>query len=184
MKKQLTRPNNNIIYLISQFIGFVLILYLLGYGVSVVQAHGGGEIQLANVPIDTYKMTVWLNPPQPQANQTLHITAGLSAPPDDAPVLDAVMEVQVVDAETQQQILSVPATTAQSTNKLFYETDFTIADEGQYDVILLVTTPTANGTASFPMAVSPARSTNWLVIGLVALGLVVVFSLYRNRTTA
>ena len=162
-----------------------LCLFLgLALGVPIAWAHGGGEIQLANAPIGPYKMTVWLNPPQPQAGKTMHITVGLAAPPNDAPVLDATMQVQITRADTQQIVVTTPATTEQSTNKLFYETDFAVAEVGEYEATILVDAPAGGGSGAFPITVIPAQTTNWLLIGLVALALVVLGSVYRNRSRA
>lgn len=162
----------------------LLLILLLSLPLAFTRAgaHGGGEIQIANAPVGPYKLTAWLNPPQPQAGKTMHITIGLSEPPDDAPMLDAAIAVQITAVATNQLILTTQATTAQSINRLFYETDFTLADVGDYVVTMVVTAPGGEGTAVFPMTVNPARDANWLLIGLLALVVVTLGSLYRNRT--
>jgi len=160
----------------------LLPLLLLTLTAPRLFAHGGGEIQLANEPIGPYKVTIWLNPPAPQAAQTLHVTVGIAAPPDDAPVLNAAVRIEVVDALSGEVVLTTSATTAASTNKLFYETDFELPDSGTYHVNTIVDAPDGGGTAVFPMEVSPASNTpDWLLIGGVFLGVVVLFSLLRNR---
>lgn len=160
-----------------------MLLWILVSGVLVtaVSAHGGGEIQLANAPIGPYKMTLWLNPPNPQAQQTMHITVGLAAPPNDAPMLDATIFIDVTNAATGNLVLTTPATTEASINRLFYETDFTLAEPGLYEVNTRISAPGGQGSAAFSVEVAPPNPTNWLVIGLAGLAMVVLFSLWRNR---
>ena len=107
---------------------------------------------------------------------------GLAAA-DDRPILDADVQVQVTAVADQQQVLSTPATTEASVNKLFYETDFVIDEVGEYQVSVIVAGPDGSGNATFPMTVAPARPMNWLAIGLAALVLVVAATLYRHRVT-
>lgn len=171
-------------FLMRRQLSLLILLLGLFCAVPLAWAHGGGEIQLVNAPVGPYKMTVWLNPPQPQAGKAIHITVGLAAPPDDAPMLDATMQVQVKAVAAQQIVVTTPATTEQSINKLFYETDFTVADAGAYEVTVFVDAPGGSGSGTFTMPVSQARATNWLVIGLVALAAVVLLSIYRNRAAA
>lgn len=161
-------------------LGLLLLGGIFG-ATTAVAAHGGGEIQLAFVPVGPYKMTLWLNPPQPQAQQTMHITVGLATPPDDAPMLDAQVEIVVADAANGRVVLTTAATTAASINKLFYETDFTLPDSGSYRVIARVSGPDGSGSAEFAMTVAPASNTNWLLIGLGGLGLLFLLALLRAR---
>ncbi len=177
-------------YLASRWIRLVtmkkLLFGLLLFGsilgaTTAVAAHGGGEIQLAFVPVGPYKMTLWLNPPQPQAQQTMHITVGLATPPDDAPMLDAEVEIVVTDAENGRVVLTTHATTAASINKLFYETDFTLPDPGSYHVTARVSGPDGGGSAAFAMTVTPASPTNWLLIGFGGLGVLFLLALVRAR---
>lgn len=164
----------------------LLLYWLLLGGISgtttAVAAHGGGEIQLAFVPVGPYKMTLWLNPPLPQAQQTMHITVGLATPPDYAPMLNAEVEIIVADAENGRVIFTTPATTEASINKLFYETDFSLRDPGEYRVTARVSGPDGRGSADFIMTVTPASTTNWLLIALGGLGVLFLLSLVRART--
>ncbi len=165
---------------VSPFLVLVLIVASL-MGATAVRAHGGGEIQLAYIPIGPYKMTLWLNPPAPQARQPMHITIGLAAPPNDAPMLDATIMIDIHDTATGNLVLTTPATTAASINKLFYETDFILAEPGLYEINTRVSTSAAQGEAAFTVEVAPPNTTNWLLIGLASLSFVVIFMLLRNR---
>lgn len=150
--------------------------------VTAVYAHGGGEIQIAFAPVGPYKMTLWLNPPNPQAGQVMHITVGVAAPPNDAPMLDATVEIEISDATSGELILTTEATTAASINRLFYETDFTIAEPGSYRVNTTVSASDGAGSAEFMLEVAPASTTNWLLIGLGGLGFIFLIALWRART--
>lgn len=146
-----------------------------------LSAHGGGEIQLADVPVGPYKLIVWLNPPAPRADQTVHVTVGLSIPPHDAPVLDATVLVQVSLRDSQEIVLRGAATTANSINKLFYETDFTLDKAGEYRVFLLVDGPLGGGTADFPLTLAPPSPINWTYVGLVGLLVIMLLAVVRQR---
>ncbi len=52
---------------------------------SVVLAHGGGDLIARNVQAGPYTASVWVNPPDPRANETIHFTVGLASPVDDKP---------------------------------------------------------------------------------------------------
>ncbi len=161
----------------------VLLLLLLSLiaAVPVLHAHGGGEIQIANAAVGPYTMTVWLNPPQPRTGETIHITVGLAEPPQFAPMLDAEVMVEITAVSEQRLVLTTPATTAASVNKLFYETDFTLDEAGDFNVLLNVNGPDGGGEAAFTMSLSSANRTNWLFIGLAALVGIAGVSLFRNR---
>ncbi len=162
-----------------------LVVILMGWGliwnVRPLHAHGGGEIKIAKEPIGPYKMTVWLNPAQPQTGKTMHITIGVLGE-DDAPVLDAAVAMEMTDLATGQVIIARPATTERSTNKLYYETDFPAPDIGTYEISLQLTKDDAAGQVAFQTEVKSAKNTNWLVIGLVGIGVVLaIFLFFSSR---
>ncbi len=165
-------------FLVGLLVGLGLV-----WGARPLHAHGGGEIKIAKEPIGPYKMTVWMNPPQPQAGKTMHITVGVLGE-DDAPVLDAAVMMEMTDLATGQTILSRPASTERSTNKLYYETDFAAPDSGSYEISLHLTTlDDVSGQAAFQTEVEPAKNNNWLAVGLVGIGVVLVgFLFYANRS--
>ncbi len=156
------------------FVGGLLFLLL---GIRPLHAHGGGEIKIAKEPVGPYKLTVWLNPPQPQAGKTMHITVAVLAE-DDSPILDAAVFLEMVNHDTGQAIIAKPATTEQSTNKLFYETDFPAPETGAYDINIQLTKADINGQVTFSTEVQPAKNTNWLVVGFVSIGVVLAIALF------
>ena len=159
----------------------LIVVLALGFlvlgSVRLAFAHGGGEIKIGKEPVGPYKMTVWLNPPTPQAGETMHITVGVLAE-DDAPLLDAAVFMEMIDQANGEIVMSGPATTERSTNKLFYEIDFPAPKIGTYEISLQLTRGDVAGQVAFQTEVETANNTNWLVIGLVGVGLVLAAFLY------
>lgn len=161
----------------KQLLVIWLVLVGLAGGVRPLLAHGGGEIKIGREPVGPYKLTVWMNPPQTQPGETIHITVGALAE-DDSPLLDAAMMVEMTDVASGGVIITEPATTERSTNKLFYETDFPAPDEGLYEISVAMTRGDVSGQVSFQTEVKTARNVNWLVIGLVGIGVVLAGALF------
>jgi hypothetical protein len=146
-------------------------------GIRPLLAHGGGEIKIGREPVGPYKLTVWMNPPQAQAGETIHITVGALAE-DDSPLLDAAMVVRVTAVASNTIVITELATTEQSTNKLFYEADFPAPDEGLYEISVAMTRGEVSGQVAFQTEVKTAHSVNWLVVGLVGIGVVLAVVLF------
>jgi hypothetical protein len=66
---------------------------------------------------------------------------------------------------------SVPVTHANAVNKLFYEADFTLPTEGEWEIRLTVN---ERESVSFRVTALPAATLNWALIGGVGVGLVAV----------
>lgn len=163
------------------WLGTAVLLLLAAWGETAVRAHGGGEIQIAGAPVGPYKVSAWLNPPQPRAEETAHITVGVARPPRDEPVLDATVDVTITPQAGDDPVLVSEATTAASVNKLFYETDFPAPAAGDYTVLLQVAGDEGNGRVTFPITVVPPGGPNWFVIGLTALLLVGGIIIFANQ---
>jgi hypothetical protein len=162
------------------FLTFLFTLGCLGIYPRVAAAHGGGALQLANEPAGPYLLTVWTSPPVAQAGRPLHVTVAVTTAESESPVLDAQVLVSLLPLETNNSPLSAPATTAQSVNKLFYETDFTVANIGRYQLTLHVAGMKGEGESAFVIDVRPATNVNWLSLGLIVFGLIVVVALWRS----
>jgi hypothetical protein len=158
-------------------IGLLVGLLVLVGGIRPLLAHGGGEIKIGREPVGPYKLTVWMNPPQAQQGETIHITVGALAE-DDSPLLDAAMVVKMTNAANGDVVIDVPATTEQSTNKLFYETDFPAPDKGLYEISVAMSRGDVSGQVAFQTEVQTKRNVNWLVIGLVGIGAVLAGALF------
>jgi len=133
-----------------------------------VVAHGGGEIVTGRAPAGPFQVTVWFNPQPPQAGETLHVTIGVISAEETA-VLDALVQVRVVASATGQSIINTMATTEQSANKLFYETDFVIDESGEYEMSIAVDQDGLGGEIILETAVVPQSQSRWLwLLGFLA----------------
>jgi hypothetical protein len=157
-------------------VGWLVLVGLVGI-VRPLPAHGGGEIKIGREPVGPYKLTIWMNPPQARPGETIHITVGALAE-DDSPLLDAVIIVQMTDAASGVVVITKPATTEQSINKLFYETDFPAPDQGLYEISVAMTRGDVSGQAAFQTEIKATRNVNWLVVGLVGMGVVLAVVLF------
>lgn len=158
-------------------VGWMVGLLVLAGGIRPLHAHGGGEIKIGREPVGPYKLTVWMNPPQAQPGETIHITVGALAE-DDAPLLDAALVVEMKEVASGDIFITTPATTEQSTNKLFYETDFPAPAEGLYEISVAMTRGDVSGQVAFQTEIQTTRSMNWLVVGLIGIGVVLAGALF------
>ena len=164
------------------FLPFLLLAASFG-GTELISAHGGGDLIARSVPVGPYFASVWVNPPDPRALEPIHFTVGLASPDDGSPVLDAEIQVTMRDQSSEETAVIAPATTEQSINKLFYETDLEVPAAGVYETEFLIRGAEGEGTVSLLVEVQTSSSVNWLVIGLAGLGLVVVLGWWRSRKT-
>jgi hypothetical protein len=160
--------------------GFFLLAILFA-GTSLVAAHGGGDLIARSVQTGPYTASIWVNPPDPRAKEVIHFTVGLASPEDGSPVLDADILVVMRHADSGETAATAPATTEQSVNKLFYETDIEVPVEGDYEVEFQVSGTEGEGTVSLTLEVKESSRVNWLVIGFAGLGIVLVFGWWRSR---
>lgn len=158
---------------------FTLFLLLaLSWPATSLLAHGGGLLRVASEPAGPYQLSVWTSPTRLEADHPGHITVGV-ADASDAPVLGAEVLVQLQSVPGGKTILSTPATTAQSTNKLFYEADMILPEIGLYTMLVQVNGSEGTGQVTFPVEVQAASQTNWFLLGFILLGLLVSFFLFR-----
>lgn len=156
----------------------ILLSLLLSGSAQPLLAHGGGLLQVAAEPVGPYKISVWTSPTRLEAGGPGHITVGVAGEAD-APVLDAVVVVQMKLVETGEIVTTTPATTAQSTNKLFYEADIILPEIGSYDIIVQLDGSQGRGEVTFPIEVQPVGHTNWFLLGFIVLGLAISMFLFR-----
>lgn len=159
---------------------FFLLAIFLG-GTSPVGAHGGGDLIARSVQAGPYTASIWVNPPDPRAKEVIHFTVGLASPEDGSPVLDADILVVMRYGDSGETAATAPATTEQSVNKLFYETDIEVPVEGEYEVDFQIEGAEGGGIITLVVEVKRASSVNWLAIGLAGLGLVLVLGWWRSR---
>ena len=165
----------------KRLVSLFSLLLVMFAGAGFVAAHGGGDLIAGPVQAGPYQASVWVNPPEPKALEPIHFTVGLFAPEDGSPVLDADIQVEMRTQGGEGAAVVAPATTEQSVNKLFYETDMTVAEPGPYETIFSISGPEGEGVVSLVIEVRSPSKINWLMLGLAGLGLVVVFGWVFSR---
>ncbi len=165
----------------KRILGIFFLLVIFFTGVNLVAAHGGGDLIARSVQAGPYTASIWVNPPDPRANETIHFTVGLASPEDGSPVLDADIQIMMRLVGREEIAASAAATTEQSVNRLFYETDIEVPADGDYEVDFQITGADGGGTITLNVEVKPASRVNWLLIGFVGLGLVLVLGWRRSR---
>jgi hypothetical protein len=161
-------------------IALTIFLLLLFHRLSAM-AHGGGDLVAGPVQAGPYIVSVWVNPPQPRTEEPLHFTIGVAQPENKAAILDAQVLVTMQLLGSDLTPLSAPATTDQSINKLFYETDLHLLEPGRYLTTIEIAGPKGQGDISLELDVIPPSPFNWFLIGLAGIGLVLVFGWLRTR---
>ncbi len=174
--------------LMRSVVGIVIVTILLGFGKRPLLAHGGGELVVGLESTGPYAVSVWINPPQPRVDEPVHFTIGLSSLADGNPVLDAevLVEMQLVEGEMATSTslstsVAAPATTAQSTNKLFYEADLDVDSIGTYDTTIKIQGVHGQGDIFISVLVAEANPINWLWFGLLGLGFALIFVYWQAR---
>ena len=94
--------------------------------------------------------------------------------------------MQLVGAETDASTslntsITAAATTAQSTNKLFYETDLDVESIGTYNTTINIQGVQGQGDISISVLVAEANPINWLWVGLLGLGVALIFVYFQAR---
>jgi hypothetical protein len=146
-----------------------------------VLAHGGGDLVAGPEQAGPYILSVWVNPPQPRTEQPLHFTVGVAEPDNRAAVLDAEVMITMRPVDGDLNPITSPATTEQSINKLFYETDLNLVQPGLYLTTIAVTGSDGEGELSLELNVKPPSPFNWFLIGLGGILLVLVLGWLRTR---
>lgn len=144
-------------------------------------AHGGGQLIAGPTQAGPYLLSVWVNPPQPRIGEPLHFTVGVADPHDRAPVLDAQILIIMQGKGLALPPVSAEATTEQSINRLFYETDLNLEQSGPYQATVAVTGPEGEGEISFELEVDVPSGVNWFLLGLVGMVLVLIIGWWRAR---
>jgi hypothetical protein len=165
----------------TRIITLIFLSMILIAGTGLAAAHGGGDLIARFVPAGPYTASIWVNPPDPRAKEVIHFTVGLASPDDSSPVLDADIQVTMRYPESGEIAATAPATTEQSINKLFYETDIEVSTEGEYEVEFQIIGTEGEGFIALIVEIKPSSSVNWQVIGLAGLGLVLVLGWWRSR---
>lgn len=161
----------------------IFLFSVMTTAVIPVFAHGGGLIYVAGEQAGDYRVTVWVAPNEVETGKTLHFTVAVVKAENNDMILDANVGIEVFVANTDTLVLSGPATTEQSVNKLFYEADFPESPSvGTYTVVTTVDGDAGMGDVSFDFEVIPAKTTiNWLFIGIGGLVVIIIVGFFLSR---
>jgi len=166
---------------VKQATAAVAVLAFLFIQVLSAAAHGGGQLVAGPVQSGPYTFSVWVNPPQPRTGAPLHFTVGLADPHDGAPILDARILIRIESRTGGLPPITAEATTEQSVNRLFYETDIDVEQPGPYLVTTSATGPGGEGNVVIELDVDPPSRVNWFLLGLVGLSLVLILGWWQAR---
>lgn len=155
---------------------FTILLWLLLLA-RPLWAHGGGLLQIATEPAGPFLISVWTSPSRLEAENVAHVTVGVAGE-DEAPVLDAAVFVELASVATGE-VWTAVATTAQATNKLFYEADMRLPEDGRYTMTIQVENAQGSGAVSFAIEILPEGQTNWYLFAFIGLGLLLSMGMFR-----
>ena len=150
-------------------VGLSLSISILLFGSAV--AHGGGDEQITLEKNGPYYITVWSNS---ESGGDLHFTVAISDLSNRL-VLDAYVLINAVAVDNGDSTLIQEATTMQSANKFYYETDFSNMEPGYYLLTVTVNGDAGKVLTSFEMEHSYRRDFSWgnavFLLSIIVLGL-------------
>lgn len=151
------------------------VLFLVVGGAPAARGHGMGKPQVLNQPAGPYLLSAWTDPDPLRADET-HVVVAVIDPANMEPIVTGV-EVTVAMtslADPPQQVIETAGT--DSVNQLFYAAEFNDQlSEGRWRVDLSVDGERGAGDGvGFVVEVAPARTFNWLWVGVGGVGLIVV----------
>lgn len=130
-------------------------------------AHGGGVLRIAAAPLGPYQLSVWTAPEPPRVGR-VHVTVGLAAATDGAPVTGETVRVTAYGPEGTAPVSSM-ATHEGALIPVLYEADLFLPTPGAWrfevDVVGV-------GSAEFSLQVGEAAP-NWPLYGLIGVAVVV-----------
>lgn len=161
---------------------FVTMLLLLT--TTSVFAHGGGQLQVGPVAAGPYQVSVWTDPPTPRVDRDLHVTVAVGDGVNNEPVLGANVVVTIYRRGEETPVITKPALAELATNRLFYEVDTRLDDEGEYHIVVDVAGPDGSGQVDFMLTMESAVPIIWLFLLLAAGGGGWLVYVWRKRPLA
>ena len=145
-------------------------LILLTTTTAAAFAHGGGQLRVGPVAAGPYQVSVWTDPITPRTDQDLHVTVAVGDGVNNEPVLGADVVVTIYRHGEQTPLLTKPALSEDATNRLFYEVDTRLDEEGEYHIVVDVAGPDGSGQVDFLLTMESAVPLFWLFVLLAAGG--------------
>jgi hypothetical protein len=130
-------------------------------------AHGGGVIRIAAASLGPYQLSVWTAPEPPRVGR-VHVTVGLAAATDGAPVTGETVHVTAYGPEGAAPV-RVMATHEGALVPVLYEADLFLPTPGAWRFEVDVA---GVGSADFSLQVGEAAP-NWPLYGLIGVAVVV-----------
>lgn len=162
-------------------VAWVVAVLLLWVPVSTILAHGGGQLQVGPVTAGPYQVSVWTDPPTPRIDRDLHVTVAVADRLTNEPFLGADVTVTIYPMGSETAVFTKPARAEAATNRLFYEMDARLTEQGEYRVLVDVTSPDGDGQVEFNITVESALPLTWLFV-LLGVGSVVWMAyMWRKR---
>ena len=161
---------------------FVVMLLLLT--TTSAFAHGGGQLQVGPVAAGPYQVSVWTDPPTPRVDRDLHVTVAVGDGVNNEPVLGAAVTVTIYRRGEQTPLLTKPALSEDAANRLFYEVDTRLDEEGEYRIVVDVAGPDGSGQVDFMLTMESAVPLTWLFLLLAVGGGGWLFYVWRKRPLA
>lgn len=165
-----------------------VVLLLVAWGAPAARGHGMGKPQVLNQPAGPYLLSAWTDPDPLRADET-HVVVAVIDPANMEPIVTGVeVTIDMTSlADPTQQVTETAGT--DYVNQLLYAAEFNdMVSEGRWRVDLSVDGERGAGDGvGFEVDVGPARTFNWLWIGVGGVGLIVVvwmLSAMRGDTAA
>lgn len=159
------------------------VLLLFTHLPNRLQAHAGGQTQLAEATAGPFLISAW-SLPNPMVAGDANLVFALAQPPDGFVILGADINLTLTPQSGGEPI-QVAATHENATNKLFYESYMPLS-AGVWQVDIHIAHNDQQGSAQFVLDVPPAPPPiNWMLIGGIAVVvLAVLWFIWQARQEA
>ncbi len=170
----------------SRYFALIVIVFALALLPVAAQAHGGGVPRVTAADAGGYLVYVWSDPANPRANDTVHITVGVTLPgagiDAETPVTDAAVTVLFMPPSGGAP-LETTATPGASAGSLYYEADIVLPSSGDWLVRVRVRGAQGSGEVTFAQPVGEGAAAGYLyiVLGIVIVGLGIGLFLRQSR---
>lgn len=160
---------------------FVLLMICLTYPEQIL-AHGGGIAQISKQPMEQYIVSVWSSPVPPVVGK-FHVTIALTtAENPNQPLLNQPMTVTLQSLSADLPLITSFPTNEQSANRLMYEADFDLTQDGRWQASLFVGEAKNPVTFEFDVVKKGQAIPLWLLLIFGVMGIAVIgFFVAKNR---